>query len=201
MEVCGQLHAPAPLPPGKSPPSTHWIGGWVAPRVGLDGVEKRKSFAAGNRTRAIQPVARRYPDSCLSVGHENSSRNLLVTSVYVAGKYWSIKYFSAIRIRNALIYGAFVGSIFLKLESIHPYWWCYLHLSVNTVLTRNHVVEFDETWYRRSSLKFFMLIVNFECRRWVFSCPSYSVGPQFESRPGNLLSANERNEAESFLKS
>jgi hypothetical protein len=27
--VSGQLHAPAALPPGKEPPGTYWIGGWV----------------------------------------------------------------------------------------------------------------------------------------------------------------------------
>jgi hypothetical protein len=32
----GQFHTPAALPPG-----THWIGGWVGPRTGLDEVEKR----------------------------------------------------------------------------------------------------------------------------------------------------------------
>jgi hypothetical protein len=37
MEVSGQIQAPTALPPG-----THWIGGWVGPRVGLDAVEKRK---------------------------------------------------------------------------------------------------------------------------------------------------------------
>jgi hypothetical protein len=37
MEVSGQLHVPAALPPVP-----HWIGGWVGPRVGLDAVEKRK---------------------------------------------------------------------------------------------------------------------------------------------------------------
>jgi hypothetical protein len=39
MGVCGQLHAPAALPPGKRP-STHCIGDWVGPRAGLDGCEK-----------------------------------------------------------------------------------------------------------------------------------------------------------------
>jgi hypothetical protein len=34
-------------------PSNQWIGRWVDPRAGLD---------AGNRTRAVQPVARRYTD-------------------------------------------------------------------------------------------------------------------------------------------
>jgi hypothetical protein len=29
------------LPPEKEPPGTHWIGGWVGPRTGLDFVEKR----------------------------------------------------------------------------------------------------------------------------------------------------------------
>jgi hypothetical protein len=28
--------------PWERAPSTHWIGGWVGPRTGLDGVEKRK---------------------------------------------------------------------------------------------------------------------------------------------------------------
>jgi hypothetical protein len=42
MEVSGQLHAAAALPPVKNP-GTHWIGGWVGPRAGLDGfgVEKK----------------------------------------------------------------------------------------------------------------------------------------------------------------
>jgi hypothetical protein len=37
--VSGQLHAPAALPPGKRP-GTHFIGGWVDPRAGLDDMEK-----------------------------------------------------------------------------------------------------------------------------------------------------------------
>jgi len=35
MEVGGQRHAPAALPPGKRP-GTHCIGGWVGPRAGLE---------------------------------------------------------------------------------------------------------------------------------------------------------------------
>jgi hypothetical protein len=42
MEVGGQLHAPAALPPGKKSPGTHWIGGWVDARAVLDAVVKRK---------------------------------------------------------------------------------------------------------------------------------------------------------------
>jgi hypothetical protein len=38
MGVSGQLHAPAALSPGNRP-GTHFIGGWVGPRAGLDGCE------------------------------------------------------------------------------------------------------------------------------------------------------------------
>jgi hypothetical protein len=41
---------------------THWIEGWVGPGVGLDALESRKSCSPGNRTRAAQPVVRRYTD-------------------------------------------------------------------------------------------------------------------------------------------
>jgi hypothetical protein len=44
MEVNGQIHAPATLPPGQKPSNTHWIGGCVGPRVGLDAVAKRESL-------------------------------------------------------------------------------------------------------------------------------------------------------------
>jgi hypothetical protein len=40
----GQLSAsrPSRFTPGERAPGTHWIGGWVSPRAGLDDVEKRK---------------------------------------------------------------------------------------------------------------------------------------------------------------
>jgi hypothetical protein len=33
---------PRPLYPRERAPSTHWIGGWVGPRAGLDAEVKRK---------------------------------------------------------------------------------------------------------------------------------------------------------------
>ena len=39
MGVGGQRHAPAALPPAKTP-GTQCIGGWVGPRAGLDGCRK-----------------------------------------------------------------------------------------------------------------------------------------------------------------
>jgi len=58
MEVSGQLHAPAALLPGKEPPGTHWIGGWLGLRAGLDAVVKRK-YPSPYRdlTPIIHPVA------------------------------------------------------------------------------------------------------------------------------------------------
>jgi hypothetical protein len=39
-------------------PGTHWIGGWVGPRTGLDVMEEKKNLAlVGHRTPAVQPVA------------------------------------------------------------------------------------------------------------------------------------------------
>jgi hypothetical protein len=43
MEVSGQFHAPAALPPGKDP-DTHCMEGWVEPKAGLDAVPKRKKI-------------------------------------------------------------------------------------------------------------------------------------------------------------
>jgi hypothetical protein len=55
MEVKGQLHAPAALPQGEIVPGTHWIGGWVNLRAGLNAVEKNLG-PAGIRTPAVQPL-------------------------------------------------------------------------------------------------------------------------------------------------
>jgi hypothetical protein len=33
---------PGRFTPGERAPGTHWLEGWVSPRVGLDDVEKRK---------------------------------------------------------------------------------------------------------------------------------------------------------------
>jgi hypothetical protein len=63
MEVSGQLHAPAALPPRQEPSGTHLTGGWVGPksRSGCCGEEKNLA-PAGNRTPAVQPVVGRCAD-------------------------------------------------------------------------------------------------------------------------------------------
>jgi len=42
MEVSGQLHAPEANPPVRAAGS-HWIGGWVGLRSGLDAVTRRRN--------------------------------------------------------------------------------------------------------------------------------------------------------------
>jgi hypothetical protein len=42
MGVSGQRHAPAALYPLGKSPGTHWIGGWVGLRAGLDAGAGRK---------------------------------------------------------------------------------------------------------------------------------------------------------------
>jgi hypothetical protein len=54
MEASGQPHSPAALTQGEEPPvSTGEKAGWTLWR-------REKSCTAGNQTRAVQPVARRY---------------------------------------------------------------------------------------------------------------------------------------------
>jgi hypothetical protein len=65
MEVSGQIHAPAALPPGERTPDTHWIGGWVDPRAGLDDVKKRNSWPyrdSNSDPSVVQPIASRYTE-------------------------------------------------------------------------------------------------------------------------------------------
>jgi hypothetical protein len=60
MQVSGQLHAPAALPPRETAPGTHWIGGWVGHRAVLDAPSPRRE--SNPRTPIVQPVAQRYTD-------------------------------------------------------------------------------------------------------------------------------------------
>jgi len=80
MAVSGQFHAPAALPPRERAPGTHWIGGLVGTRAGLDAVAKRKNLApAWNLTLIVQQVTwslhrLSYPGSGLHVCSVTSLR-------------------------------------------------------------------------------------------------------------------------------
>jgi hypothetical protein len=53
---------------------THWIGGWMGPRTGLDDVERRESFPLSGIK--LRPVARRYTDCTIPVlmAHETVTK-------------------------------------------------------------------------------------------------------------------------------
>jgi hypothetical protein len=55
-----QFHETGRFTPGERAPSTHFSGGRVGPKAGLDAVAKRKnlfSTPAGDRIPIVQPVA------------------------------------------------------------------------------------------------------------------------------------------------
>jgi hypothetical protein len=59
--VSGQRYASAAVYPGKMAPGTHWIGGWVGPRAGLDTEARGKIFeSAGDQTPVVQFEVRHY---------------------------------------------------------------------------------------------------------------------------------------------
>jgi hypothetical protein len=70
---------PRPLyPPGKAH-FTHWIGGWVGPRTGLDDVEKRKLLTLPGL--ALRPLG--YPAHSQSLIPTTLSLLLDMSNVYV----------------------------------------------------------------------------------------------------------------------
>jgi hypothetical protein len=55
-QVAGEWSASRPscFIPGERAPSTHWIGGWVDPRAGLDDREEKILDPTGTRTPTLQ---------------------------------------------------------------------------------------------------------------------------------------------------
>jgi hypothetical protein len=50
---------------GRFTPGTHWIGGWVGPRAGLDDMERRQFLTLpghNSEPSVVEPVASRYTD-------------------------------------------------------------------------------------------------------------------------------------------
>jgi hypothetical protein len=62
----GQCHAPAALCPWKRTPGTHWTGGWVGLRAGLDTEARGKILFPGLGSKpdrpVVQSVVRHYTD-------------------------------------------------------------------------------------------------------------------------------------------
>jgi hypothetical protein len=58
---------------GERAPATHWMGGWVHPRAGLDDVEKRKFLSLLKlelNPSVIQPVASRCTDYAIPASEQ-----------------------------------------------------------------------------------------------------------------------------------
>jgi hypothetical protein len=61
MGDSGQFHVLAALYPWGKDPGTHWIGGWVGPRAGMDAEARRKILSpARDRTPVVQSAVRHY---------------------------------------------------------------------------------------------------------------------------------------------
>jgi hypothetical protein len=59
MELSGQRRATAAFYSRQSTPGTHWVGGWVGLRAGLDKEAGGKFFAsAGDRPPVVKTVVR-----------------------------------------------------------------------------------------------------------------------------------------------
>jgi hypothetical protein len=75
MGVSGQFHYPGHFTPKERAPSTHWIGGWVDPRAGLDTVVKRKILSpcrdSNPRSSSLQLSA--IPPNCDHINHHITS--------------------------------------------------------------------------------------------------------------------------------
>jgi hypothetical protein len=65
MGVSGQRHALAALYPRGKDPGTHWIGGWVGLRAGLDAVARKKILCPCPGSKRDRP-ARSQTLYCLS---------------------------------------------------------------------------------------------------------------------------------------
>jgi hypothetical protein len=68
--------SPGRFNPKETVPATHWIGGWVSPRAGLDAMVKRKNSQPlpGLEPLIIQPVAQRYTTELFRLEEECSRK-------------------------------------------------------------------------------------------------------------------------------
>jgi hypothetical protein len=81
MGVSGQRHAPAAsFTPGERTPSTHWIGGWVGLRAGLDPGARRKILCPCRGSNPDRP-ARSQTLYCLNYHGSRQNRYILGYSV------------------------------------------------------------------------------------------------------------------------
>jgi hypothetical protein len=68
---------------------THWIGGWVGPRAGLDDVGKRKILPLPGIEPTVQPIIRRYIDWTVAVTIYRRNWTEILSRI-IAATIWSI---------------------------------------------------------------------------------------------------------------
>jgi hypothetical protein len=87
MEVSGQLHAPAALPPGKAP-GARWVGGWVGPRCRQDTVEKVKISCPSRKSSPGRPACTRRYNELFRL-QPNTASYEMTTRLYFLAANWS----------------------------------------------------------------------------------------------------------------
>jgi hypothetical protein len=83
LSLCltNEASRPCRFTSGERAPGTHWIGGWVGPRAGLDDVEKRKSLTVlGLELRPLGRPARSQSFHRLRYPGSNTKRTLCQNS-------------------------------------------------------------------------------------------------------------------------
>jgi hypothetical protein len=76
MGVSGQHHAPAALYPRGKDPGTHWIGGWMGPRAGLDAGARRKILCPCRGSNPDRP-ARSQSLYCRATATHEKTKTLI----------------------------------------------------------------------------------------------------------------------------
>jgi hypothetical protein len=83
MEVSGELHAPAALPPGERTFFTHSTGGWIGPKTGMDIMENRNNLCLCRESKPSRPALSmllyglKYPSSFVDVGRKVILKRIL----------------------------------------------------------------------------------------------------------------------------
>jgi len=85
--VTGQQHAPAALYP-RERPGTHFTGGWVGTKAGLDG--RKNFFSTEIRSQTLQPVVSRHTDWTTGPTYRDIRQGILTgldVALYLSGRH------------------------------------------------------------------------------------------------------------------
>jgi hypothetical protein len=147
---CVVSFTPLPLYPRARLLGTHWIGGWLGPRFGLDNMEKRKSWPyrdSNSNLSVVQPVDSRYTaiPSALEIPY------FILTykwkqNTHIFRQYLSLHYCGQCLSTR--------GHLTIHLFFMYVLWWTYRILSlehfalksINYATIRHFLVIMAVTW-------------------------------------------------------